>query len=165
MTNSVSIFHTLGQWFRGSDLGSMFKFAVVGGIGFCVDGGLLLLLADLTTLGPYLSRFVSFPTALTVTWYLNRRWTFCGKLTVSIKREYAAYIFVQSVGALVNLAVYLTAILVVPNLRMMLLLPLSLGALAGLIVNYFGAKHLVFVSVDDIEATAKESRAGESELD
>ncbi len=51
-------------------------FAVVGAVGFLVDAGVLTALVNGLGANPYAARAVSFPAAVTATWWLNRRWTF-----------------------------------------------------------------------------------------
>ena len=58
------------------ELGQFITFCIVGGIGFLVDAGILGLLVHGFGADPLLSRLLSFPCAMTVTWYLNRRVTF-----------------------------------------------------------------------------------------
>ena len=53
------------------------SFAVVGTIGFVVDLGVLYVVAP--TLGWYGGRVLSFLAAASVTWALNRRFTFAGR--------------------------------------------------------------------------------------
>ena len=54
------------------------RFLIVGTVGFAIDGGLLYLLVR-TDVDPYLARGLSFPPAVTATWYLNRVWTFAAR--------------------------------------------------------------------------------------
>ncbi len=121
------------------------RFGVVGVIGFVVDGGLLYLLL-LQSFDPYLARAITFPTAVTVTWYLNRRWTFAARGAPAGKgRDYWRYVLVQVVGAASNYAVYAVILLFVSHTPAHALGALALGALAGLVVNFAGSRWWVFV--------------------
>ena len=80
-------------------------YAVVGAIGFLVGAGVLHFLLATTGVGPIGARLVSFPIALAVTFILNRQLVFAGSrhsLAVAIP----AYVGVQGVGYLVNMAIY-----------------------------------------------------------
>ena len=60
---------------RVAALLEFFRFGVVGTLGFLVDAGVLLAAIALG-LGPWVGRLVSFLAAATVTYSLNRAWTF-----------------------------------------------------------------------------------------
>ena len=51
-------------------------FAVVGGVGFLVDGGILTLLSMVAHTNIYLARGASFSSATLATWLLNRTFVF-----------------------------------------------------------------------------------------
>lgn len=119
------------------------RFAAIGAIGFVVDGGLMTALSAHASLDPMQARPFSFAAAVTVTWQLNRMYTFCdpGVATLS---QWARYAAVNGAGALINLAVFYVLMLWVPALRSAPLLALAIAAGAALVGNYVGAKHLVF---------------------
>jgi putative flippase GtrA len=119
------------------------RFAVVGGIGFCVDGGLLALLLK-NDCGIVSSRMGSFLAAVTATWMLNRIWTFSPGNEVSKRREYLYYLVTQSGGALINLAIFFSLIAVYPHMREFPLVPFSIGSVVALTFNYLVSKKYVF---------------------
>jgi putative flippase GtrA len=124
--------------------GQIGRFVVVGAIGFAIDGSLLYLLVRNGT-NPYLARGVSFPPAVTATWYLNRSWTFAAHAG-STHQQYARYITVQIAGALSNYAVYALVLLLIYQTAEKALVALAVGSATGLLVNFVGARTLVFVS-------------------
>ena len=77
------------------------RFLAVGSVGFMVDAGVLWVLMSLGG-DPYLSRGLSFAMAVSVTWALNRRWTFRGPRRTALHREYAAYVMVLDFEAWIN---------------------------------------------------------------
>lgn len=85
---------------------------------------------------PLLARCVSFPAALTVTWWLNRRWVFAPSPSAAVTAEYARYAAVQVAGAIVNLVIF--AVLIYSSDRLMRApwLALSVGAACSLVLNY-----------------------------
>ncbi len=116
-------------------------FLVVGGIGFLVDAGVLQLLL-VAGLGAFGARAVSVLIALTVTWYLNRRFVFKTGGHNRKKAEYGRHLASQSFGALINFCVYGIVLLLVPSLHP--LIALAAGSAVALIVNYLMAKYWTF---------------------
>ena len=119
------------------------RFLAVGSVGFAIDAGLLW---ALMTLGgdPYLSRGLSFGMAMSVTWALNRRWTFRGARRTAMHREYAAYALVQGLGIAINFAVYALMLMILGTGPGMAVLALACGSGVALAANYLGLKHAVF---------------------
>lgn len=125
----------------------MLPFIVVGSIGFAVDATVLLILTALAGWQPLWARLVSFMGAVTVTWLINRRFTFADRRALracTSANEYLRYVLTQSVGAAINFAVFGVALWVLPALRMHLLIPLALGSICALCFNYLAMLHLVF---------------------
>ena len=118
------------------------SFAVVGGVGFIVDAGILSALVQIADWSHFSARALSFATAVTVTWYLNRRWVFSP--TVNRAREYGSYFGVQTVGAVINLGTYALVIAVFPSLAQLPVIPLAVGSALALLFNYSAAKRWVF---------------------
>ncbi len=118
------------------------RYLVVGGIGFVVDAGVLWLMVRAGA-NPWAARLVSFPAAVLVTWWLNRVWTFQSR-EASPGREASTYFLVQIVGALTNFAVYSAVLAVIAPTAANAVLALAAGSAVGLVVNFAGAKLLVF---------------------
>lgn len=122
----------------------VFKFAIVGGIGFLVDAGILSGLFAWTDWGPFWPRAISFPIALTVTWYLNSIWTF-KENAAPVATNYSRYAVVQSIGVTINYVVYTLAILLGPLVMSQnVILPLALASVAGMSFNFLGSKYWAF---------------------
>jgi putative flippase GtrA len=129
---------------RGGLVGQIGRFGVVGMLGFGVDGGVLYALIQSGS-GPYLARMVSFPLAVSVTWYLNQNWTFAvGNNGTSKGKQYAGYFAVQITGALTNYACYVAVLQFIEATALAVVLALAIGSVLGLIVNFLGARLLVF---------------------
>ena len=126
--------------------GSLLLFAVVGGVGFIVDGGLLTLLSQYFQLDVYFSRLISFSAATLTTWLLNRALVFKSKRGASTRKsaEYGRYLCVQVVGAAANLGVFTLVIAAYFPLKSVPVIPLAIGAVFGLLVNYTGSRYWVF---------------------
>lgn len=122
--------------------GRFFRYAIVGGIGFAVDGGALTLLVNGLAYGHYISRLVSFPLAVTVTWLINRRWVFAAGTPSG--REYSGYFVVQVIGALINLGIYVVVIELFPGLASLPVIPLAVGSAVALFANFLLVRRWVF---------------------
>ncbi|WP_158603842.1 GtrA family protein [Acidovorax sp. 94] len=121
------------------------RFVVVGGLGFCIDAGLLTILIE-DNLDVMLARSCSFFVAVSATWMLNRLWTFNSGGFLSIRREYAYYFSVQILGAAINLSIFFILIDFCPEFLDIPLIPLAFGAIASLMFNYVVSKKIVFKS-------------------
>jgi putative flippase GtrA len=121
-------------------------FFLAGVVGFAVDSGLLSLEVHLLHMDVYLARVISFAAAVTVTWLLNRRLAFRSARSPreGRGREYGRYLAVQIVGSLVNLAVFSALVAAFRLLHSLPIVPLAIGALFGLVVNYVGSRYWVF---------------------
>jgi len=119
----------------------------VGLVGFAIEGFILTALVQYGEWSPYSGRLVSFTTASFATWVLNRRFTFSAASASSLRSrasEYSRYIVVQVGGAASNLAVFVAVVWVRPELAAVPVVPLAIGAAAGLVVNFSGSKLWVF---------------------
>jgi putative flippase GtrA len=118
------------------------RFACVGSAGFAADA--LVLTALVNGLGwmHYSARAVSFAVAVTLTWYLNRRWVFTP--TASRTKEYGRYVATQIVGAAINLGVYVAAIERFEQLARVPAAALAIGSAAALAFNYLASSRFVF---------------------
>ncbi len=115
------------------------RYCIVGGIGFCTDGGLLQAGIHLLGLGPLAARAPSFLTAVLVTWYLNRGFTFRMKHK-SFRESFPAYIAANAAGLAINFGTYSAGVLLSDTLAQYPLIPLAVGAVIGMAFNFFAAK-------------------------
>jgi putative flippase GtrA len=119
-------------------------FCVVGGIGFVIDAGILSLLVHGLGLGPLLSRLVSFPCALTATWYLNRRVTFSHSVSNNPRQEWLRYALVGVAGNLINFVVYVVCIRSSQTMYSYPETALAIASIVALAFNYLGSSRYVF---------------------
>ncbi len=119
---------------------------MIGIAGFVVDAAVLMILNQLFQWPVISSRFVSFTLATLTTWKLNRTYVFSSdKNRFSTKKiEYFRYLAVQTVGAGLNLFIFLYLLKKFPMLNQLLFIPLGIGALIALIFNYLASKYVVF---------------------
>lgn len=119
------------------------RFAVVGGVGFLIEAALLSYFANVPGIGVIKGRAISFPVAVAVTWWLNRRLTFRSQNPPG--RESLRYFVVQSIGAFANLGVFLTLVTLFPYLQALPVLSLFIAAIFGLALNFVLSRKFVFI--------------------
>ena len=84
-----------------------FRFCIVGTLGFVTDFGVLYAVVKGLGMGPMAGRIVSFLVAATVTWKVNRHFTFVKEGAGSV-REWLHYLALTGIGGFINVAVYQT---------------------------------------------------------
>lgn len=124
-------------------INQVFRFGVVGSVGFVVDGGLLWILIT-EGADPYLARALSFPVAVLVTWWLNRIWTFHESDRTKPVSQLRKYLTVQITGALCNYGVYTLYLWMFEPTREYAMIGFAMGSAVGMIVNFLGARIHVF---------------------
>lgn len=122
-------------WFQ------MLCFGVVGIMGFLVNAGIVEALAR--PMGPGWAQLLAFPAAASVTWWLNRRYTF-GASRDAWQREWARYLASNVVGWLANNGAYFSMILSYPFVYRHPVIAVAAGSLAGMVFNFMFSKRFVF---------------------
>lgn len=118
------------------------KFCVVGTIGFLTEALIIHLAKVLYPDLLLYVRFISFPTALAVTWILNRVFVFeSGNSKI---KEVSKYALVQTFGAMLNILVYTLLLLLSDFFVDYPVLALAAGSAFALFSNYFLSKYWVF---------------------
>ena len=118
-------------------------FSLAGVAGFLVDAGVVWVLTR-AGVGPIMAQAVAFTMAVTVTWLLNRRFTFAHHASPNWLREWLHYVAANSVGALVNNGVYALLVLTMAMFSKEPVLAVVSGSLAGLVFNFTASRTLVF---------------------
>jgi len=121
-------------------------YIVVGGTGFVVDGGVMQLLFSLGSWDALYARAVSFPIAVTVTWLLNRNWTFNSGGEKTSHKRYWLYLITQLIGAGVNVLVFSLLIKTVPGVSDYPLIALAAGSITALVVTYTLSTYVIFTT-------------------
>ncbi|GIU41175.1 hypothetical protein TUM4438_04400 [Shewanella sairae] len=137
---------------NGPNLGDKYqafaRFLIVGAGVFVVDATLFYLLFHLFGLGLMQARSLAFATAVIVSWFINRNWTFNRRQHRPKVKQLSASILVACTAAIANLSVfYLLNFLFKPLLfsqSLLVSLSFALGVLAGLGVNWLGANYWTF---------------------
>lgn len=118
------------------------RFLLVGGVGFVVDGGVLLLLVNVLGLSALWSRIPSFLVAVTATWWLHRKFTFesARRVTPSVG-EWLRFVLGNALGNGANLLIYWFAVAV---LGWTPLVALAVASVAAAGLNYGVSARWVF---------------------
>jgi putative flippase GtrA len=123
---------------------AFFRFGMVGTAGFVVHASVLHALVGLARFNAYTGWLGGFAVAVTATWLLNRSFTFRRPSHHGPWRQALVYLGVQGAGAAANFAAYAATIALAPALKQILIVPLAVGAGAGLCLTFLGSKHLAF---------------------
>jgi putative flippase GtrA len=116
----------------------------VGGIGFLVEAVLITAFTRVAGWEPWYARIPSFLTAVLVTWALNRRHTFPGRGLQRRSVEAFLYAVIQTIGAVINLAIFGVCLLCWPELRQVPVIPLGIGAAGGFAFNFVAANVFLY---------------------
>lgn len=120
------------------------RFLVVGAVGFMVDAGLLIAMMHGAGLSPVSARLVSFSVAVTVTWLLNRLWTFRCHASDRPLAEWRRYVTVNGLGGLINLGTFALLAGPVPGLGVNPLIAFASASAVALIFNFLGSRTFAF---------------------
>lgn len=120
------------------------RFGVVGTIGFLVDTGVLYGAIWLGA-GLYLGRAISYVTAATTTWALNRAWTFRGRGSgAPIHRQWALFVVVNLGGFTLNYGTYAAMVATMPFVAANPIIGVAAGSIVGMFANFALSRRLVF---------------------
>jgi putative flippase GtrA len=114
-------------------------FTLVGVAGFVVDASVLLLLTHVVGLDIYVARLLSWLTAATATWWLNRTLTFRDR-DAGLLRQWLKFLAANSGGGLINIGVSSALIAA----RLTPVAAVACGSLAGLLWNFLASRRFVF---------------------
>lgn len=137
----------------------LLRFGIVGVIGMVVDVSVLYL-AMASGLGWHTGRICSFLAAVTATWQCNRRYTFTSRREQSLWLEWWRYLAAMSGGGAINFATYSLVTVTFPTLPLLPMVAVAAGSIAGLGVNFIGAKYLVFKTGGVVKADAVHAPEG-----
>jgi putative flippase GtrA len=122
----------------------LLRFGVVGACGFAVTTGVVYLTRP--WIGDYWAIVPGFLLAVTVTWALNRLWTFRGHgaRRLAWHREWTMFVGANLLGFGLNASVYWTLVALSPACAANPVLALLAGTLVGMVANFALSRQLVF---------------------
>lgn len=118
------------------------RFGCVGLCGFAADTATVYGLR--MWLGLYAAGAVAYFIAATVTWALNRVWTFRGRGGGPMHRQWGLFLAVNLAGFALNRGTYFASIATLETARAYPVIAIFAGACAGMFVNFALARAVVF---------------------
>jgi putative flippase GtrA len=119
------------------------RFGVAGAIGFLFDTATVYSLRS--AVGLYIAGLIGFFVAASVTWSINRSWAFRDQgRTRRVHHQWLLFVTVNFVGFVLNRGTYALLITVIALFHDYPVLALACGAGAGMFVNFFLARRIVF---------------------
>ena len=130
-------------------LGKQFiSFSIIGGVGFVVDTGMLYLLIYAIDANLYLGRLFSYLCAVTVTWMLNRAYTFKTDnqpvFHTSLLKQWSKFAGCNAFGAVINYIIYALLITFISVFYKNPVFAIAIGTLFSVNINFFLSKKYVF---------------------
>jgi len=117
-------------------------FGSVGTVGFLADTATVY--ATRHALGLYGAGAVAYLVAATVTWGLNRSWTFRGQGGGAVHRQWARFLLVNLAGFTLNRGTYALLVTFVPLCAAQPVFAVAAGSIAGMFVNFRLSRTMVF---------------------
>ena len=118
------------------------RFATVGASGFLVDTAVVYGLKD--RLGLYGAGAVSDVVAATWVWWCNRVWTYAGRSSGSLVRQWWRFMVVNLSGLVLNRGTYAILVATSAEVRAYPVIAVAAGAVAGMFANFFLSRRLVY---------------------
>jgi len=118
------------------------RFAIIGTLGFMWDTIIVTTLAP--RIGVYVAGIVSYFIVATINWMLNRIWTYRHVSHGVRHRQLMLFLLANSVGLVLNRGSYSLLVHFVPFCRVYLVVPVAVGGVCGMFVNFFLSRRLVF---------------------
>jgi putative flippase GtrA len=119
-----------------------FRFGLVGLTGLVIDTAVVY--ATRGWLGLYGAGVLSYLIAATVNWALNRVFTFRGRSTGSMHRQWAMFLLTNLAGFVLNRGAYALLVTFMPLAAAQPVIATSAGSVAGMFVNFSLSRRLVF---------------------
>ena len=118
------------------------RFGVVGIVGFVVNTAVVYALRGTT--GLYVTGFIAWIAAATLTWILNRSWTFRAPRVSGLHREWARFLGANSIGFLLYYSVYAALVTSCARCATQPVIAVLAGAAVGLVANFTLSRQVVF---------------------
>ena len=87
---------------------------------------------------------VALLVAVTTTWALNRAWTFAGRGSGGLFRQWALFASANSIGMALNIGTFSLLVWLVPFCAAYPIVPIVAGVAAGMFVNFAMSRRVVF---------------------
>lgn len=127
---------------RIATLVQFLKFGSVGVVGFLFDTATVYGLRHL--LGLYGAGAAAYVVAASVTWLLNRLWTFRGQGSGPVHHQWARFVFANLGGFILNRGTYALLVTFVPACAEQPVFAVGAGAIMGMFLNFSLSRAVVF---------------------
>ena len=117
-------------------------FGAVGTVGFAFDTATVYSLRR--SLGLYGAGMAAYVVAATVTWLLNRLWTFRGLGGGKVHRQWARFLVVNLSGFVLNRGTYALLVTFVALCAEQPVYAVAAGAIVGMFLNFSLSRTMVF---------------------
>jgi putative flippase GtrA len=117
------------------------RFCLVGVLGFLADAATTLMMTQEFHIGPIMGRIGAFIIAASITWFLNRRYTF---RSTAGDGSWAPYLALTAFGAMINIGTYKYWVQTVGTMPAQLVIGVALGSIVALAFNFAVSRYLVF---------------------
>jgi putative flippase GtrA len=118
------------------------RFGLVGAVGFALDTAAVYFLRRWT--GLYSAGILAYGIAATGTWLLNRIWTFRGRGTGTMPRQWARYMIANLGGFALNRGTYALLVTFLAAAVVHPVIATAAGSLAGMLINFRLSRRVVF---------------------
>ena len=130
--------HALPAW-----TSELVRFGIVGAVGFAANVAAVYAVRGLA--GLYLAGLIAWLAAATVTWLLNRLWTFRGRgRAAPAHKQWALFLAANFVGFVLYYATYAGLVACAPFFAAQPVAAVFAGMLAGMAANFTLSRRLVF---------------------
>lgn len=122
--------------------GEFARFGSVGAVGFVANVATVYALRG--AVGLYAAGLAAYLVAATVTWALNRAWTFQGRSTLAPHRQWVLFLLANSLGFALYYGTYVALVSLSPACAAHPVLAVFGGMLAGMFANFALSRAYVF---------------------
>lgn len=119
------------------------RFLLTGALGFAVDFSILYVAVNVGGLGPVSGRLLSFVIAASVTWKVNRHFTFASSQDPATW-QWIRYLCTTAIGGAINIGVYRLWLMFTAPDNLNLFAAVVAGSAVALIFNFALSKYIVF---------------------
>lgn len=127
---------------RASVLIEFARFGTVGGIGFLIDNATVYGLRH--AIGLYWAGACAYLTAATSNWLINRLWTYRGRGSGAMHRQWALFLATNLVGFVLNRGTYALLITLSATAAANPVIAIAAGTAAGMLLNFHFTRTIVF---------------------
>lgn len=120
------------------------SFWLIGLLGFAVDAVILYFFRIAFDTDLFVARLISLSTAMTVSWYLNRKLTFAGRSNRGAASEWLYYLMVNSIGAVINYSLFMWLAMSHDYFATYLMIPLAIASGIAAVINFMLSKYVIF---------------------